>query len=259
MKKRACLILALLLLGTMLTGCQMAERMGRYVWDRLYAQEETAAVPEKVLPEPMEETASMEETEPAPEPGNTEETETPEEPGAYRPGVRTDTGYENESLGLRFTMTENMVMASDAELQQIMGQGMDEIVEEGVLSQDAVDLGRATTSYELYAVDLISGGSISLMVENLPMAGITERIYIEAYRSSMGQTTLEVSLGEPEEMELGGMQFVGVDGVLGYNEQEIGQRLLVKKVEDRKMLVVILSYLSQEDLDALLECFSLLG
>lgn len=257
MKKQVCLVVALLLLGTMLTGCQIPERMGHYVWEKLHSQEETAAIQEETASEPMKETVPAEVvTQPATEPENQEETEAPEKSGAYIPGVKTETGYENESLGLCFTMTENMAMASDEELQQIMGQGMDEIVDEGVLSQDAADLGRETTAYELYAVDLLSGSSISIAVEKLPMMGITERIYMGAYRSSMEQTALEVNLDEPEDMELCGIQFMGMDGVLGYNGQEVGQRLMVKKVEDQKMLVVILSYQTQEDLDALLKCFS---
>lgn len=147
-------------------------------------------------------------------------------------------------------------MASEEELEQIMSQGLDEVVEEGVLSQDNVDQSRVTTSYEMYALDPISGVNISIMVENLPVAGITESLYMEIYRSSMEQTGLETDLNEPEDMELCGIQFMGMDGVLGYNGQEVGQRMMAKKVEDQKMLVVILSYQTQEGLDSLLSCFS---
>ena len=264
MKKRLCLLLAAVLLTASLTGCQVAENLGRAVVEKL-PLETMAPVAESTAPaeetEPLrEETAQAPETAPEPETDPVPETDPePAEtrtPGDYVPGVRTDTGYENESLGFRFTPGENMVMASEEELEQIMSQGLDEVVEEGVLSQDNVDQSRVTTSYEMYALDPISGVNISIMVEDLPVAGITESLYMEIYRSSMEQTGLETDLKEPEDMELAGVQFLGMDGVLAYNGQEIGQLLLVKKVESRKILAVILSYRTQEGLDTLLSCFS---
>lgn len=105
MKKRLCLLLAAVLLTVSLTGCQVAENLGRAVAEKLPLEtmapvaEGTEPLREETLPAP--EIAPEPETDPMPE-TDPEPTET-RTLGDYVPGVRTDTGYENESLGLRFT------------------------------------------------------------------------------------------------------------------------------------------------------------
>lgn len=236
MKRQACLILALLLLGTMLTGCQISERVGHYVWERLYAPEQT--------------TPGEAGTESAADP------ERAEKPGAYIPGVKTDTGYENESLGLQFTISRGMAAFTGETLDEIMGQSWNMMVDNGSMGREAADFADSRMSYEYCAFNLLNNSGVIVMVERFPIKGISEELYINSIRENTERDSTDPKLDDPEVLELCGTEFWSLKYHAIDEGAEFDELLLVKKVEDLKFLQIGLIYTSQEDLDTLLACFS---
>ena len=54
---------------------------------------------------------------------------------AYTPGTFTETGYETEVLGFRFTTPEGFVLSNSEELSQLMGVVLDTAAESGDVTE----------------------------------------------------------------------------------------------------------------------------
>ena len=125
MKKTIALLLTAGLLAALLAGCS-----------------QTASASSA----PASEAPSASEPEPSPSAEPTPEPTPSEAPAAeeYTPGTRTDAGYESEALGLQFTLGENMVMASDEEINSLMGQAADLMYEDPETGEQILDTAQLT-------------------------------------------------------------------------------------------------------------------
>ena len=237
MKKTIALLLTAGLLAALLAGCSQTAS--------------TSSAPASEAP-------SASEPEPSPSAEPTPEPTPSEAPaaGEYTPGTRTDTGYESEALGLQFTLGENMVMASDEEINSLMGQAADLMYEDPETGEQILDTAQLTVVYEMMAADVTTGSNAIIAAEKLPLANLTEEQYIAAMEQQMAQTTMSIDFGEPSPVTLGNTEFLSLQYETDAgNGAVMQQNMLLKKIGDRMMLIT-LSAPDQAGLDALLACFA---
>lgn len=241
MKRTIALSLTAALLAVLLAGCGSTPAPD--------SEPEPSAASE---PAPTEAPAPSE-TPPASTPMPTPEP-TPD-PDLYTPGVRTDTGYLNTTLGLQFTPADTMVMASDEEIDTLIGYSLGTAYadpETGDRVQDAV---QATTDYEMLAIDMGTGATIIVATEKLPLAAMTEEQYAAAVEQQLAQTTLGVELEDLTTTELCGTTYTVLQTTTDNGTASVMQSILLKKCGDR-MAFIALSYPDAATLDTLLGCFT---
>lgn len=241
MRRTISTLLAAGMLVALLVGC------GQTASESAAPSSEAPAAASEATPEPSPS------AEPTPEPTPTEE---PAE--EYTPGTRTDTDYTSETLGLRFTLTENMVMASDEEINALMGQAADLMYEDPETGEQVLDTTQLAMVYEMMAVDVTTGGNVIIAAEKLPLASMTEEQYVAAMEQQMAQTTMSIDFGDPSSVTLGSTEFLSLQYEADAGTGVMQQNMLLKKIGER-MMIITLSAPDQAGLDALLACFTPLG
>lgn len=179
-----------------------------------------------------------------------------EEKKEYTPGERTDTEYSSEWAGLRYALSDNMVMATEEELNEMMDLGAEALLD-GDSGSKLVDYAKLTTVYEMMAVDLTDQSNIIICAEKLALSGVTEKQYLEAVQTQMEDvySGYTVTYGDITERELCGMTFSEMSYLVDYGGASLYQTYLVRKLDNR-MYGIVLSYSEETRLEALLEGFS---
>lgn len=239
MKRGIALSLSALLLAALLSGCSQPASSSEATESAASSSSAAEATP---TPEPAT---------PTPEP-----TEEPVE--EYQPGERTDTGYTSTTLGLHFALPENMVMASDDEINQMMQISTDMMYEDPDTGEMMLDYSQLTTVYEMMAIDVTNGSNVIVMSEKLPLSAMTEEQYIAAMEQQLTQTTVDIDFGEPEPYTLGATEFTRLNYSVAANGAQMNQTMLLKKAGDR-MYAITISYPGTVELEPLLACFSATG
>lgn len=169
----------------------------------------------------------------------------------YVPGQSTETGYCSEWIGLQWMPPGNMVMLSDEDLQEIMYSGL-----ESTYGEDADEVAaqlEKSTVYEMMCSSVFGMPNVIVLTEKPVIKSITAEQYISALSeslNSMGYT--EVGTGE---QELAGEQYTTVIFELSAGGVDMKQMYLARK-KDGRMIGITITYMTDEDRDALLECFT---
>ncbi len=141
-------------------------------------------------------------------------------------------------------------MATDEELASTMGVALD------VLNQPKEYLELAL-SYEMMAVDYMSGSSVNVLVEKLALSNMTLEQYVEAAESQLK------SIGYiDEELEYDYVEFCGETYMayeykihVGEGLPEITTAQFIRKIDDR-IAIITFSFFSEDAFEMLLDCFS---
>ena len=186
---------------------------------------------------------------PTPEPTATptpEPTEAPAVTDSYVKGTITETGFESEWMGLRFTKPATVIMATQEEMDAVMLQGLQMMYGENAAAM--FDYATMTSVNEMQATWLAGMPVVQIVVEKMPMAGLTEIDYLSAVVTNLNATaaTSGVNYTFAEELyllELAGIEFTGltvaVDAGMGTT---VYQDYLVKE-KDGRMILVAFSYM----------------
>ena len=235
MKKKIFMLLAAMVL--MLTACNKTEAVITKETEKATEAEAEEAVKKA-------ETA-LEETEDA-----LEEAEAAEE---FTKGELTAEGWESKWLGIRYMAPSDTAMATEEELNSMMGLGQE------VLSEDFNDLqlqyAELTTVYEMMCMSQDQVTNIMVTIEKLPIA-----MDIDTYISSFEKTLSRVSamtytvVGSDEVIKLGERKFTRVKCVADYNGVEIYQDYCIAIVEDRAVSVTV-TYLDEVAAENILSGF----
>lgn len=235
MKKTMALALTACLLAALLAGCGQTSAPSS-------AADPTATPAATAAPTP-EPTAT-----PAP-------TATPE-PATYTPGVLTEDGYTNTSLGFMFSPSESMVLATEEEMQALMQNGANFVYGDAPNSDQLMEQVEQTSGYEMVAVDVATGSSVSIATETLALEGIDETQYIAALKQQLAQVdSLQVTFDDPGTVTLGDTTFTGMTYSVQNGEITATQTMLLKKSGDR-MYMVNFSYTDPAQYEAILSCFT---
>lgn len=192
------------------------------------AVEEAEEVVEEVAEEAVEETEeSVEEA--------VEEAE--EAASDYVKGLSTETGWESEWIGLRFTAPEGMTMSTEEELNETMGLGQEILSEE--FTEQQLAYAELATVYEMMCFDEI-GTNVILMAEKLPMT-LTAEQYVEILSeqiTSVTAVTYEV-VSSDEVVTIGGLDFNKLVCVADYDGTALCQDYYVTVIEDRAVALTL--------------------
>ena len=195
---------------------------------------------------------------PTPEPTATS-TPTPEPTDTYVKGTITEAGFESEWMGLKFTKPATVILATQEEMDAVMLQGLQTMYGENAAAM--FDYATMATVNEMQATWLLGYPIVQIMVEKMPMTGITETDYLSAVAVNLNATsatsgwvyTIDENLYS---VELAGQEYIAlataVDAGVGIS---IYQDYLVKE-KDGRMIVIAFTYIDgmesyvQEGLEA---------
>ena len=178
------------------------------------------------------------------------------EPATYTPGVLTEDGYTNTSLGFMFSPSESMVLATEEEMQALMQNGADFVYGDAPNSDQLMEQVQQTSGYEMVAVDVATGSSVSIATETLALEGIDETQYIAALKQQLAQVdSLQVTFDDPGTVTLGDTTFTGITYTAAANGMQTSQTMLLKKVGDT-MCLIVLGYIDPAQYPVLLNCFT---
>ena len=170
--------------------------------------------------------------------------------------MRTEDGYTNTSLGFLFSPSENMVLATEEEMQALMQNGADFVYGDAPNSDQLMEQVQQTAAYELVAVDVATGSSVIIGTETLAMEGIDETQYIAAIQQQLSQVdAMQVTFDDPGTVTLGDTTFTGVTYTAATNGMQSSQTMLLKKI-DNTMCMIVLAYSDPTQYPALLNCFT---
>ncbi len=181
-----------------------------------------------------EEEAEAEETE-VEEEATEEETE---ETAGFVKGSVTETGWESEWIGIRYTCPEGMTMATDEELNEVMGLGQEMLSEDFTEAQ--LKYAELATVYEMMCSDETGATNIMVSVEKLPME-LTADQYIEAVEqqlSAVSAITYE-TVNNGEVVAIGGVDFTKLECTADYEGVVMHQDYYVTMIEDRAVAAVV--------------------
>lgn len=242
MKQRTfSLILAALLFAALGAGCKAPA-----------APDPTAAPTEAPAVAPASEPTA----EPTPEPTTEPTPEPTSEPDPnYVAGTRTETTYESQWLGLRYTLAEDMVMTTDEEINALMDLGAD-VLELDESGKQIIDFAKVALVYEMMAVSTDGSRNIQIIAEKPALANMTAEQYIALMQTQLPSILEGVSLAEPTASELLGVTYQTLD----YSMEITGGltlscRYMLRKQGDR-MVSIILTAVDTAAIDAMLEGFA---
>ncbi len=169
-----------------------------------------------------------------------EEPEVVEPVDDYVKGIITETGWESQWLDLRYTAPEGMEMASEAELNKLMGLG------EQLDSEDYEQLQREYANLylvqEMRSVDG-NGTSVFVTVEKSSSSSLTAEKYIDALSKSLAlASAIQYEIPEsPETVDIAGKDFLKLAVSADFNGKKSYQDYYVR-VRNKRILHIIVTY-----------------
>lgn len=173
----------------------------------------------------------------------------------YAIGTRTDTTWESKWFELKYTLPDNMVMATDDEINNMMEIGADALYKDSATGQQLIDYSKITVVYEMMALRSDSTGNVIVMAEKLALSGMTEQQYITALKQQLDQAQAEIIYQDLKRCEVADSTFYELPYTMMTNGTTIRQSMLVKKEDDR-MAVIALTYANDTVRSELLAGFS---
>lgn len=185
-----------------------------------------------------------------------ESTEASEEEG-YVQGVFTETGYESEYMGYRFTTPEGCILMDQEQLLQLMGLSLD------VLSDDyteaMIEYAKQSVVYDLFAGYADTNTNINIVLQPVDTTGVSIDDVIEASVAQLESlTSMDVTVSdERSTVTIAGQEYTKllVDNVA--NGVSMKQELYLALLPD-KMVNITITYIegNEAERDALLAAFS---
>ena len=174
---------------------------------------------------------------------------------AYEKGSLTETDFASKYLDLRFTLPDGLVMATEEDMQEMMGLGA-EIMD---LDSDLVEYAQLTTVYEMMASSVDGSTNVLVFSEKLSMRNLTVEQYCTALKSQLqGVSSMEYEIDdEIISVEIAGYSYEQVTASTHAYGMDMVQKYLVRKLDDRMVGFIITNSSDTEDtLNTLMAGFS---
>ena len=154
--------------------------------------------------------------------------------GSYYPGVYTETGYESEYLGFRYTTPEGFTIASEEEMEEMSDAG------EELLSEDFTEIQMAyadiVTINELMVTDEYGIVNFNITLEKTPVDLAT---YIELFKEQLsGLSAMTVEIVNEEEVELAGATYTKLTANVESQGVVMGQEYYLRQQDDRIIALI---------------------
>lgn len=253
MKKK--LFMLLMAMALVLTACggnsEDAEAEIEELEEALEDAEEALKDAEEALAE-----AETEESEAVEEAEAEEETaeEDTDEAAGFAKGIMTADGWESKWLGIRYAAPSGTAMASEEDLNAMMGLGQE------MLSEDFNELqlkyAELNTVYEMMCASEDQVTNVMVTIEKLPVSMDIDT-YISSFEKTLSQvTTMTYTIvGKEETLTVGDRDFTRVECVADYNGVEIYQDYCLTIVDDRAVSITV-TYMDEDAAENILSGFS---
>lgn len=154
--------------------------------------------------------------------------------GEYVPGVRTESGYSSDWLGLTFVPSENMCLSTAEEVEELLGEG--------------------TTVYEMLATDIKTNDSVILMTEEVG-DDISIEDYIAALKTQMNsQSGISAEFGNTKTVRVGGGKYTRIGYTITYDGYSVGQAMYFMKRGDQ-MVTICVTAADESSENVIMSCF----
>ena len=155
---------------------------------------------------------------------------------SYTPGTFTDTGYESEFLGFRFTTPDGFALATEEELSQMMGITFDALGDD--VSDAQKKYAELNTVYELMAMDSLGVTNVNIVLEKTNVSMSKYLAALKAQAESLD--AMKVSLqGDAQEVEFAGATYTKMSANVSANGITMYQEYYSRKVGDRMMMMTV--------------------
>lgn len=228
------LLLVTLAAAVMLTACGGKEKSDSTA--ETTTTTEAEATPEAAAEDTGAETGDTEtETEDAA--ADAEDTAAAE--GEYVKGTSTETGFESEWLGLRYTAPEGMVMSTEEELNEVMGMGQEMLSED--FSELQLEYAKMSSVYEMMSKNEAGTTNIIVTVEKLPSSNFSVEDYAEAIKTNLkAVTTIAYTISDDlETVSVGGSDFTKITAQADYSGVNMHQDYYVRVIGDRAVSMAL--------------------
>lgn len=220
--------------------------------------EATSSVEESTAEESGAESSEAEESgaEESDEESQAESTEASEEEG-YVQGVFTETGYESEYMGYRFTTPEGCTLMDQEQLLQLMGLSLDVLSDD--YSEAMIEYAKQSVVYDLFAGYADTNTNINIVLQPVDTTGVSIDDVVEASVAQLESlTSMDVTFSdERSTVTIAGQEYTKllVDNVV--NGVSMKQELYLALLPD-KMVNITITYIegNEAERDALLAAFS---
>ena len=175
--------------------------------------------------------------------------------GGYVRGITTDTGWESEFWGLRYTAPEGLYMMNEEGLNMMMGLSQDALSDS--YDERQLEYMKLTSVYEMMSTTQAGDANVVITAEKLMMKNLKSEDYADAVRSQLD--TLygsQYTLKEGEETaEIGGENYCvirySVDSTPSYYQD------CYVRVKDDRAISMIITYqdATEETAASILEGF----
>ncbi len=172
----------------------------------------------------------------------------------YERGIVSETGYESEWMGLRFTAPEGFIMATEDELLSLMGMSKE------MLSEDFNSLqlkyAEMSSIYEFMCVAPDQSANINVASEKLMLSNITEEQYVEVLKTQLANlAAMDITIDDKAETAtLGGIDFTKLTSKVQYEGNSMYQEYYLRK-HNGKMIVMAVTYTDEAAKDKIMNGF----
>lgn len=173
----------------------------------------------------------------------------------YTAGTITATDYFSEWLGIRYTLSGDLVMATDDEINDMMKLVIDEFLIDDETGEILIDYSEIPVVYEMMATDLVRGCRVLILTEKLMLPEMTELLYIEGIKDFFELMDTTFLYSDVTTRTVSGIEFAELSYVAEKGNDKTRQTYLIKTVGDR-IFIIVLVYPDQRVLDELLVGFS---
>ena len=159
----------------------------------------------------------------------------------YVKGTVTDTGWESEYLGMRYIMPEGMLMATEEELNQVMGLGAE--ILSGDINELQMEYARMRTVYEMMSTDATGATNVVLTVEKLLFSNMDAEQYVQSLEQGLKKMSAisYTVLSDDETVEIAGMDYIKVSVQAQSGDVAVNQDYYVRVADGRAVSFVITS------------------
>ncbi len=154
-------------------------------------------------------------------------------------GIVTDTGWESEFLGMRYTLLEGMYMATEEALNEMMGLGVE--VLSGDFSEQQLKYAQMRTVYEMMSTDATGANNVVLTIEKLPLKNMETEVYVQSLKTQLGKvTTIPYTItGDDETVSIAGKDFIKVNTQIGSGDDAKKQDYYASVHEGRAICIIV--------------------
>ena len=168
-------------------------------------------------------------------------------------GVRTDSSYTNEIIGIRIDLTDDYVMATEEEILQMMQLGAEAILDPDQ-SKNLIDISNITMLYEMMATNPSTGATIMVGAEKPLLSGMNQEQYVGANVKQI-KDYLKIDEVEQDSVEMCGKNWDMIGYQMDFSGIPLNYILLITKAGDR-FAMLNFTALDEESLDELISLVS---